>query len=150
MKPFAIAIIALLVANAANAQIYQWKDESGKTFLSDKPPPGQVRVQRKLAPESATPASSEATQKSLADREFEYRKRQKESQESAKKSDTEQAAAADKRENCENARRRLQALESGERITMRDDKGERYFLEDAQREQEIARVRQAVQSNCAP
>lgn len=150
MKPFALAIIALFAANAAHAQIYQWKDESGKTFLSDKPPPGQVRVQRKIASESAAPASSGATQKSLADRDLEYRKRQKESRESAKKSDTEQTAADDKRENCENARRRLQALESGERISMRDDKGERYFIEDAQRDQEIARVRQAVQSNCTP
>ena len=32
---------------------------------------------------------------------------------------------------------------------MRDDKGERYFMEDAQREQEIASTRQSIQSNCA-
>lgn len=36
---------------------------------------------------------------------------------------------------CQHARR-LQSLESGERIARRDDSGERYFLDDTQREQE--------------
>ena len=31
---------------------------------------------------------------------------------------------------------------------MRDDKGERYFMEDTQRQQEIASTRQAIESNC--
>jgi uncharacterized protein (DUF3084 family) len=86
--------------------------------------------------------------KTLADREMAFRKRQKESQEGAEQADKEQRLAAQKKENCENARRSLQLLESGERVAMRDSKGERYYLDEAQRTQAIAKLRQDVQASC--
>ena len=144
MKRFLTAIATLLFVTSATAQIYQWKDENGRTIISDKPPVGHVRQQRKIDSEPATTAAN--PQKSAADQEMEFRKRQKESQEKAAKSEKEQAASAEKQENCNNLRRQLASLESGERIARRDDNGERYFLEDAQREQEIAKVRQSMQS----
>ena len=146
MKRLALTVAALLAAAAANAQIYQWKDANGKTIISDKPPAGNVQQQRKT--DSAPPETSTPTQKTAADRELEFRKRQKASQESTEKANKEQAAFASKQENCEKSRRYLLTLESGERISLRDDKGERYFMEDAQREQEISKARQSVQSNC--
>ena len=148
MKRFAlgVAALALLAATTVNAQIYQWKDESGKTVISDKPPVGSTRPQRTF--ESAPPASNPSAQKTLADRDMEFRKRQKEARESEEKARKEHVASANKKENCDNARRHLQALESGERIAMRDEKGERYFMEDGQRDQEAAKARQAVQSHC--
>ena len=144
MKRFALTVTAFLAASAVNAQIYQWKDENGKTTISDKPPIGNVRQQRKI--ESEPPVSP--PQKTIADRDLDFRKRLKESQENSEKAAKEQTASAEKKENCDNARRQLQVLESGERITLRDDKGERYFIDDTKREQEIAKTRQAVQSNC--
>jgi len=146
MKRFALIVAALLAATAVHAQVFEWKDESGKTHYSDMPPPGNVRELRKI--ESAPPASGNPTQKTAADRELEFRKRQKESQTSSEKASKEQASASERNENCDNARRQLQLLESGERIALRDDKGERYYMEDAQREQEIAKTRQTVQSFC--
>ncbi|MEK6244286.1 MAG: DUF4124 domain-containing protein, partial [Pseudomonadota bacterium] len=53
-----------------------------------------------------------------------------------------------KRENCEGARENLRALESGQRIQRTDAKGERSFLDDAQREQEAGKARTLVQQNC--
>ncbi len=146
MKRFALTVVALLAATTVSAQIYQWKDESGKTIISDKPPVGNVRQQKKIEPD-ASPTST-SPQKTTSDRDLEFRRRQKESQESAEKAKKEQTASADKQQNCDSVRRNLQALESGERIALRDDKGERYFMEDTQREQEIEKSRQAVQSNC--
>ncbi len=146
MKRFALTVTVLFFATVANAQIYQWKDESGKTFYSDKPPVGNAHQQQKIDADS--PAYNSSPQKTAADRELEFRKRQKESQETAEKTKKEQAAASDMKENCESARRHLQLLESGERVALRDDKGERYYMEDSQREQEIAKARQAAQSTC--
>lgn len=143
MKSIPLAAAALIFATAVNAQIFQWKDENGKTIISDKPPSGNVSQQRKIASDS--PA---ATQKTSADRELEFRKRLKSSQESAEKAEKEQAASAEKTENCDKARRHLQVLESGERVALRDDKGERYFMDDTQRQQEIEKSRQFVQANC--
>ena len=146
MKRLALALAAFSVAMSANAQIYQWKDEGGKTIISDKPPVGANTAAKKI--DSATPAAA-SNQKTLADRELDMRKRQKEAQDNSEKAAKEQAASNERAKNCESARRYLQTLESGERVSMRDDKGERYFMEDAQREQEIASTRQSIQSNCA-
>ncbi len=147
MNRIALAVAALFATSVANAQIYQWKDENGKTVISDKPPVGgTARPSRKI--EAEAPAAKPVPQKSIADREMDFRKRQQEAQEKTDKAQKEQAAAADKKENCERARRYLQSLEAGERIALHDDKGERYFMEDAQRQQEIAKARQAMQASC--
>ena len=148
MKPFALAVIALLAATAASAQVYEWKDSQGKTHYSDKPPVGTSRVQKISEPESSAPSSS--AQKTTADRELEFRKRQKETQESAEKATKEQAANADRKASCDNARRALEVLESGERIALRNDQGERYYLDDSQRQQEAAKARQVMQASCKP
>ena len=148
MKPFALAVIALLAATTASAQVYEWKDERGKTHYSDKPPVGTSAVKKSAAPVSSAPSSS--PQKTTADRELEFRKRQKEAQENAEKAKKDQAASTDQKDNCENARRALEVLESGERIALRDGQGERYYLDDAQRQQETDKARQLIQANCKP
>ena len=146
MKRSALVLFALSFALAAHAQIYQWQDDSGKTIISDKPPLGKVHDLRKV--DSGSAASSAASPKSLAERDLEFRKRLKESQESADKAKKEQEAAAERQEQCASASRYLRSLQTGERIALRDEKGERYFMDDAQRAQEIEKARKAVQENC--
>ena len=148
MKPFAFAVVALFAATAANAQVYEWKDAQGKTHYADKPPIGTSPVKKIAAPESSAPSSS--PQKTTADRELEFRKRQKEAQESTEKAAKEQALSADRKESCDNARRALEVLESGERIALRDGQGERYYLDEGQRQQEAAKARQTIQASCKP
>jgi hypothetical protein len=145
--PLLLAALCLGLALSAGAQIYKWKDASGKTIISDKPPPGQLPVPKQNA--SAPPETQPApVQPSSADRELEFRKRRQEAQENAEKAEQEAAAAAKREENCQIARRQLQALEFGERIALRNDKGERYFLDDAQRAQETEKTRQYINAQC--
>lgn len=146
MKRFAPTLAALLAASAVHAQIYQWKDENGKTVMSDRPPAGNARQQKRI--EADAPVQGGTEQKPLADREMEFRKRQQEAREKNEKQQKEAAVAAENKENCERARRARLGLESGERIATRDANGERVFLDDAQREQEIGRMRQAEQNFC--
>ena len=146
MKRSLLTAASLLFAIAAQAQIYQWQDENNRTVISDMPPTGKVRQQRKI--EAETPAANATADKTAADRELEFRKRQKESREAAEKAEKEQRASTQKKEDCETARRALQVLESGERLALRDSKGERYFMDDAQRAQEIAKARESVQVHC--
>lgn len=146
MSRTAFLVLALSLALPAGAQIYQWKDETGKTVISDKPPVGHVRQQRQVS--AGTQTTKAAATSSPADRELEFRKRQKDAQESSEKARKAETESAEKRESCDNARRQLQMLESGERIAMRDDKGERYFLEDQQREQETAKARSFIDAHC--
>lgn len=146
MRLLALAAASLLAASAVNAQIYQWKDEQGKTIISDKPPVGSVAKSRKI--ETSAPDSSANPSKSIADRDLEFRKRLKESETQADTAKKEKADAAAKKDNCERAQKHLQVLQSGERIALRDDKGERYFMDDAQRLQEQAKANEAVKAHC--
>ena len=83
-----------------------------------------------------------------AEQELEFRRRQKEREESATKDAQAKQAAEAEKLNCENARQTLRTLESGQRIVRTDASGERYFLDEAQIAQETARAREAVASWC--
>lgn len=147
MKRSALLLLGLLASLAAQAQIYQYKDAAGKTVYSDQPPVGGVSKARTLAGE--TPAgNSSAAPKTTADRELDFKKRQQEQKEAADKSQKEAANAATRKEDCAKAQRQLQVFESGERVTSRDEKGERYFLDDDQRAAELARIRKYVAESC--
>ena len=79
--------------------------------------------------------------KTVAEREAEYKKRQAESAEKAQKD--EQTAAADQRreEQCKGMRQGMAALESGQRVRRFNDKGEPYFVDDAERGRELEKMR---------
>ena len=144
--PVLAAVAVLLASTFVNAQIYQWKDVNGKIVISDKPPTGKVSDQRKI--DSKVSASSDASQKNLADREMDFRKRQQESRVKSDKEKKEGNTTAERKEDCDRTRRNLELLESGERVAERDEKGERSFMDDAKREREIAKTRQILQSSC--
>ena len=82
-----------------------------------------------------------------AEQEQAYRKRQAEAEKTAAKADTERKDAQAKRDNCDAAKEAMRSLESG-RVSRTDAKGERYYLDDAQVAQELARSRQAAQQWC--
>ena len=148
MKRIAFAVAVLLAAATSGAQVYEWKDEKGKTHFSDKPPPGSARAQQ--IDETPAGGASASGQKTTADRELEYRKRQKEAQDKAEKDQKDRAANTERKESCEAARRLLATLESGERVALRDEQGERYYMDDAQRAQESTKALQLIQSACKP
>ena len=160
-------IFALLIASTAtvinaNAQTYQWKDSSGRTVISDTPPPASVRNARAIGTSpppsigAPTTGASQATggaqsadaPKTTGEKDMEFKKRQQEAKEKADKDAKETAAATQKRENCERARTHLSALESGRRMILPDGKGGETFLEDAQRGDEIERTRNTIAESC--
>ena len=148
MRRIAFPIAALLVALCANAQVYEWKDETGKTHYSDKPPT-RTAPARKIG-DSGAGATTPAAQPTSAERELDFRKRQKDAQDKAEKDRQQQTAAREKADACEAGRRQLELLESGERIVQRDANGERVYLDDAQRQQETEKTRRLIQSACTP
>lgn len=143
---YSLLLGAFIYTTSSSAQIYQWKDENGRTVISDKPPVGSVRQSKKTDATSSSAPTNSA--KSIAEQELEFRKRQLDSRERAIKTEKEQTANAEQQDNCLRLRQQLQALESGERIVYRDGSGERHFLEDSAREQEISKLRQVMQNGC--
>ena len=151
------AATAALCSGAAQAQIKCW-NEGGKRVCGDAPPPGAKVTTLKGSSGPADPAPSPAAKDgekaekkgpmTPAEREQDYRKRQAEAQKAAEKAATERKDADAKRANCEQARDAVRQLESGQRISRTDAKGERYFLDESQMAQEAAKARQIVQESC--
>lgn len=150
------SIIALALAAAmaaASAQNYKWVDKDGKLRYGDTPPPGVKATQLKPPPGPASPPAAVAKDAKKgpltpAEQEQAFRKRQIDARAADEKAQKAQKDAAEKVANCANARESLAALESGQRIARTDDKGERYFVDDAQRERDIARGREMVKKAC--
>ena len=152
MKPALILALGLSsVILTVQAQTYKWKDSQGRTVISDNPPPASARQVKPV--EGTTPPAAETkpaadAQKTTAEKDMEFRKRQQEAREKADKEAKAAAEAAQRREACDRARLHLQALESGRRMILPDGKGGETFLEDDQRGGEIERARKTIDESC--
>lgn len=160
-KLYLIGVALVLCAAAANAQQYKWKDSRGRTVYGDIPPPGvkAMPLSPVATPPSAAPSTpaAEAGAKAAAkpsrsltpaEQEMEFRRRVKEAQETAAKQAEKDKAERDRQENCQLAREQERTLTSGQRISRVDEKGERYYINDAQRGEELAQARRSVSQWC--
>ena len=144
-------VIALLIAAApASAQLLKCVGKDGKVEYANQCPPGTKEQQTGIRNDPGAIKSAPASkQKSLAEREAEFRKRHSESPEDKKKAEQKAAEGAVSREQCENARANLKGLQEGQRVVRMDPKtGERIFVQDDERPAEIARAQKAVDANC--
>ena len=157
LKITATLALAVFTVATASAQTYQWKDANGRTVISDTPPPGSVTKKQTIGTTSrpaepdtpaAAPAASKAAPKSLSERDMEFKKRQQEEKEKADKAAQEQAAAAERQENCKRARESAAALESRQPIATVNEKGERQIMDDSARQAELARARKIMADSC--
>ncbi|MFA7270582.1 MAG: DUF4124 domain-containing protein [Sterolibacterium sp.] len=147
MRAITLFILAL-VWTAASAQVYTWRDASGKTHYSDTPPPGvDAKKMRPGAQPGATPSGGTPV-RSTAEQDMEFRKRQTEAEKARAKADQEKGDAEEGKRNCEDARKQLNALESGQRMSRLNEAGESIPLDDEMRAQEIEKARKSVQSWC--
>ncbi len=125
----ALFAVAFLAASGAQGQVHKCVDAAGKVIYTQDPCPANTKpgsISRSViqAPAAAPAAAA------------------------AKESEQKSAEAQRKAENCRNARERLTQYEIGGRQSRINEKGERYYLEDAQIEQEKARARSDVAQSC--
>lgn len=157
----AFALTSTAASLGTQAQTYQWKDANGRTIISDTPGPGSSKGPRSNPAQVPAPAQSAGTdkatdamrpappqQKSIADLNLEFKKRQQDAKEKADKDAKEQAARAENQENCERARRALTALQNGQPMALLNEKGESQLMDNSQREQELERARRFVAESC--
>lgn len=157
---FALFLGPTVAFGPALAETYQWKDSNGQTVVSDIPPPPTVKgrrsiggsqpavVSEKLADKPADDTKAADAPKTVAEKDFDFKKRQQEAKEKADKLAKEQAAETDKRVNCERARNIVTALEANQPVSSYDDQGQRRLMDNAQREQELDRARLAMAESC--
>ncbi|MEO6024910.1 MAG: DUF4124 domain-containing protein [Burkholderiales bacterium] len=144
----------LTAATVATADVYKWVDKDGKVHYSDQPTTADAK---KLGAKSrdavsATRANSDGTAAkapaSIADQEMEFRKRKMEKEESEKKALVAEQDAKKKLSYCNNLRGELQSYDDGVRIVRHSDKGERIFLDDAERAKSKTHAQERFTKEC--
>jgi hypothetical protein len=142
-----IAVAMALAILPAHA-IYKWVDEKGVTHFSETPPP-DGRKAEKLQPKVVPPSGPVAPPPDWRQREQESKARaiERNQADDAARARS-QKQAAERADTCQRARRRLALLSEKVPVYSRNERGERTYIEDADREVEIGRMRQAIEANC--
>ncbi|WP_018228673.1 DUF4124 domain-containing protein [Methyloversatilis universalis] len=139
-----LAVLLLGLPLACAAQVYQYKDAQGRTVFSDTPPPGANATKKNLSVPQPSGDAARSTQDKLQD----FQKRRDERLEAESKASKEQADKDKASENCNRARNRLNALQSGQRIVRFNAQGEKEYIDDPTREKEIASTQQSISEWC--
>jgi hypothetical protein len=129
----------------ASAQVYKWVDEKGVTHYGERAPQGKKaqEVEQRLA--NPGPAPGKKAQPDWKQQDLEFRKRRIE---------TEQTEAKNKRQEdsqrlvCKQARDELALFRSARGVFHLDEKGERVFQSDAERNASIAHQERSVSELC--
>lgn len=161
---FLTLVAVLATVTVANAQIYTWKDASGRTHYSDQPPVGsnsRTLSNGRAAPsyaadsdepktgDSAPSASSSAPHKETwQEKDRDFKKRQKEKAEADAKAQKEAEANAAKEKRCTQLRNDLAALRAGGRFTQAGSDGQRSYLTDEQISDKAARTSAEIDKEC--
>ena len=166
---FIVAIFLLAVSASAQAQILKCVGKDGKIEFATACPPGTKQQDTGVSSNRPAPAPAPAkdekgakgadksgkaaekpdAQKSLAEKDADYRKRQAAQTEAAAKAEKTAAEDARRKEACENARGYLKRLQERQRTTRTDPKtGERVFYEEQDYVRETAVAERTAAENC--
>jgi len=145
---------AILAAGCGGALAqHVWLDGKGVKQYSDLPPPPGTPASRILQSAGPRPPAAAETvaapgetvaAPSLSERNAAFEKRRIEQAERETRESEQARSAADNTRNCEQARRYERTLASGQRIAALDKNGERAFLSEQQRAQEMATAQRAL------
>jgi len=127
------------------AQVYKWVDEKGVTHYGERPPPGKKaqEVEQRLANPGSAPGK--AAQPGWKEQDLEFRRRRIETEQAETKQKQEQEAL---RRDCNQARDQLAQMKAARGLYRLDEKGERVFQSDEQRNASIARLEKLISEHC--
>lgn len=171
-KLLSLAVLIVL-SSIAQAQIYEWRDAQGRLNYSDHPPQGvnarlvkggtpAPRVTSSEPSSGSSPTESDSPDsastipappapdapKSLAEQELEFRQRRAAEAEAKAKEEHARQQAAERERMCVDQGYQLTALQSGQRVSRFNARGEREYLDDTARAREIERIQKFLKSSC--
>ena len=143
-----LALACLAGAPCASAALYKWVDANGRTVYSDQPPMGNVKAE---IVGGAPPPSNPDALKDMAGKEAEFKKRQMDRAEDAKKLEKNRADAQKLNAFCQQARAQVAGLGRIDTVMFRvNEKGERVQMDDAARKAEAERLEQMMREKKCP
>lgn len=145
-----IFVFTLVVCSlSAHAGMHKWVAADGTVHYSDTIPPDINKTQTVQSTSGKGQSSTSGfAAKSVAEREADLKKANKEKEAVENKKAQENAQAELKKQNCDALRDNLRTLQESTRIVAYDEKGEKIYLDDAAREQRLSEARNELSTNC--
>ena len=135
-----VALLLVLAAAPAAAQMYKCTNQRGVVQYTDKPGADCKEVNIRPSPPISGTLQKPAEDLGRADAEF--RKRQIDRDASLAEEYKAQA------ERCARLRRELTILNSGRRVARLNERGEPQFMEDSVRDQQVANFEREIAAHC--
>ena len=125
----------VLLPLAAAAEMYKWVDEKGRTVYSEQPPPDgkATKIDIRPSPAGTGAAPTDWKQKEMDARQTRINKEQHDQNEKA----VEQNAASARKNNCLESQRQLNIAQTPRPVFEVNDKGEKVYLDDKERQRQI-------------
>lgn len=151
-----LLIFLIMASTSTSAALSKWVDANGQVHYSDMPPPAAAGAKKLRSSSGSDDSASQddaarntpAAPKTIAEREAELKKAQQEKKAAADKAAKEQADAETVKASCAAAQQNLRALQEGVRIMEIDANGERSYIDDERRQQNIAKAQQDISRYC--
>lgn len=131
---------------AAAAEMYKWVDEKGHTVYSEQPPPdGKAsKVDIRPSPPGTGAAPTDWKQKEIDARQTRITKEQQDQNQKA----VEQNAASARKNNCLESQRQLSIAQAPRPVYEVNEKGEKVYLDDKERQRQIDGWQANVKKYC--
>ena len=141
----------LVLAMPVQAQLYKWVDEQGHVHYGDCPPPEcePIEIPPPPAPAAEEVERAQERLKRMLEEQRERAEIRRQAEEAERlKREAEERIAAYRRSRCQLAQQNLHTLRLGRPVYRIDEKGERVFLDDAERAAEIERMKEDIREYC--
>lgn len=149
MNKFLLVLLVVLSSNAY-AGITKWVDDKGEVHYSEQAPKNATRVEQLQFKDTGgtPPADNLYGRKSTKEMEGDFQRGKAARDKAAKKEEQSRANTEARQANCINARTNLTTMQQSRRIFKMDENGERVYMDDNQRQQQLDAAQQAVSQNC--
>lgn len=169
-----LSVVALMGLSFAASAQWQWLDKDGRKVYSDRAPPTDIQEKNIIKrpgnykppiaattdnaaePDGKSTAASAAAAAAAPtlpasggkDKELEAKKKLAKEAEAAKRKADEERIAKGQVENCARAKQAKTTFESGVRIGRTNAAGEKEFMDDAARAEEVKRLQTIMARDC--
>ncbi|MBU2892706.1 DUF4124 domain-containing protein [Colwellia sp. D2M02] len=145
LLPATLLCLSIGIMHNANAEIYTWVDENGKTHFSDRPFPENATktTVKTITPKSHNSVAVENNKDSQWQKDYQLAQKKK-----AEKKEQEKLKKQENEDTCKELKRQLTIHNQNGRTYRLDDNGERNYLTSEQIDKEKAQLSKALKKHC--
>ncbi len=137
---------------SADAAVYRWVDENGRTQFGDRPPAGrkadEVKIRKQAQPGGAGAPANAEQRRELQQRMLDAYRDEREAKQQAREKKA--AQAAKRKRACAQAKDQLRSFEAAGSLYKLQPDGSRRYLSDQEYQSVLRKTRERVKQYCRP